>query len=67
VFVPVDTMPGWLQVVVNANPTSILADAARGLLIGGPVAAPVFWSLVWAMGITAVFAPLSLWALKRKL
>lgn len=67
VFVPVDTMPGWLQVVVNANPTSILADAARGLLIGGPVAVPIFWSLVWAVGITAVFAPLSLWALKRKL
>ena len=31
VFVQTETMPGWLQPVVKANPVSILADAARGL------------------------------------
>jgi oleandomycin transport system permease protein len=67
VFVPVDTMPGWLQVVVNVNPVSSLADAARGLLNGGPVALPVLWSLLWALGIAAVFAPLALRALDRRL
>lgn len=65
VFVPAETMPGWLQVFVNHSPVSILSDAARGLLVGGPVAGPVVVSLVWAVGITAVFAPLALWALKR--
>lgn len=66
VFVPVETMPGWLQVVVNANPVSSLADAARGLLVEGPVAGPVMVSLAWAVALTVVFAPLSLWALKRR-
>ncbi|MGH3450126.1 MAG: ABC transporter permease, partial [Haloechinothrix sp.] len=66
VFVPTETMPGWLQAFVNVNPVTILADATRGLLVGGPVAAPVIGSLLWAAAITAVFAPLSVWAFKRR-
>jgi oleandomycin transport system permease protein len=66
VFVPTETMPGWLQPVVEANPVTLLSDAARGLLVGGPVAEPVLWSLAWAAGIMLFFAPVSVFALKRK-
>jgi len=66
VFVPTETMPGWLQAFVNVNPVTLLADASRGLMVGGPAAGPVIWSLVWAAVIVAVFVPLSLWALKRR-
>ncbi|MGB0211973.1 ABC transporter permease [Algiphilus sp.] len=66
-FVPVDTMPAWLQPVVGANPISLLTDACRGLLLGGPVLAPAAGALLWAAGIAAVFVPLSLWALRRRL
>ncbi len=66
VFVPAETLPGWLQTFVNANPVSILANASRGLLTGGPVAGPVVQSLLWAAAIAAIFAPLSVLALKRK-
>ena len=66
VFVQTETMPGWLQPVVKANPVSILADAARGLMVGGPVAEPVMWSLLWAAGIAAVFAPLAVYRFKRR-
>lgn len=66
VFVPVETMPEWLQSIVEANPITILADATRGLLVGGPVAEPVIESLLWAAGIVAVFAPLSMWAFRRR-
>jgi oleandomycin transport system permease protein len=59
-------MPGWLQVFVNVNPVTLLADAARGLMVGGPAAGPVLGSLLWAAVILAVFAPLSLRALKRR-
>lgn len=67
VYVPVDTMPPVLQVVVHVNPVSLLAEASRGLLNGGPVLEPALWSLVWAAVITVVFAPLSVWALNRRL
>jgi oleandomycin transport system permease protein len=66
VFVPTETMPGWLQAFVDVNPVTILADATRGLMVGGPVAEPVIGSLLWAAAITAVFAPLSVRALKRR-
>ncbi|MQA27563.1 MAG: ABC transporter permease [Micromonosporaceae bacterium] len=66
VFVPTQTMPGWLQAFVEINPVTLLSDAARGLLVGGPVAGPAIGSLLWAAGITAVFAPLSVWGLKRR-
>ncbi|MFI7062438.1 ABC transporter permease [Kribbella sp. NPDC050124] len=66
VFVPTETMPGWMQPIVEANPVTILSDAARGLLVGGPVAEPVALSLLWAGGIMLVFAPISVLALRRK-
>ena len=67
VFVPVETLPGWLQGVVMANPVSVLADACRGLLLGGPWLVEAMIILAWAVAITAVFAPLSLRALRRRL
>jgi len=67
VFVPLETLPPFIRAVVSANPVSLLAEASRGLLSGGPVLEPALWSLVWAGVITLVFAPLSLWALNRRL
>ncbi|RZQ61293.1 ABC transporter permease [Amycolatopsis suaedae] len=67
VFVPTDTMPGWLQAFVDVNPVSILADACRGMMVGGNVAAPLLWSVVWGLGILAVFAPLAVRAFKKRI
>jgi ABC transporter DrrB family efflux protein len=66
VFVPTETMPGWLQAFVKVNPVSVLADATRGLIHGGPVATPLLQSLLWAAGIALVFAPLSVRVFKRR-
>ncbi|BEL09210.1 ABC transporter permease [Actinoplanes sichuanensis] len=66
-FVDPDTMPGWLRTFADVNPTSILADATRGLLSGGPVAGPVTRSLLWAAGFLVVFAPLSVRAFRRRI
>ncbi|CAO5252821.1 ABC transporter permease [Frankia sp. AgKG'84/4] len=65
-FVQTSTMPGWLQAFVKINPVTALADATRGLLSSGPVATPVWHTLLWAAGIAAVFAPLAVNAFKRK-
>jgi ABC-2 type transport system permease protein/oleandomycin transport system permease protein len=65
-FVPTDTMPGWLQTWVEVNPVTVLADALRGLLVGGPVFAPVVQSLIWGAVLAAVFAPLAVRALRRR-
>jgi oleandomycin transport system permease protein len=66
IFAPTGSMPAWLQTWVKVNPVTILADAVRGLLNGGPVAAPVAQSLAWAAAITLVFAPLAVWRFRRR-
>lgn len=67
VFVPSQTLPGWLQAWVKINPVTALTNAARGLMLGeGSVATPVWHSLVWALAIVAVFAPLAVWRYRRK-
>nr|WP_274522507.1 ABC transporter permease [Halorhodospira halochloris] len=67
VFVPVETMPDWLQGIVAVNPVSVVTDAVRGLLEGGPVMATVTGALMWSVALTVIFAPLSVWALNRRL
>jgi ABC transporter DrrB family efflux protein len=54
IFASPTRMPGWLQPVVRANPLTVVADAARGLLLGGPVAAPALHAALWIAGITVV-------------
>jgi oleandomycin transport system permease protein len=66
-FVDPATMPGWLQGFAEVNPTTVVADAVRGLLSGGPVAEPVTWSLAWAAGLLVVFAPLAVRAFRRRI
>ncbi|WP_207921574.1 ABC transporter permease [Micromonospora sp. KC721] len=66
IFVPTERMPGWLQHWVEINPVTIVADALRGLLVTGPVAGPVAQTLLWAVGLAAVFAPLAVRALRRR-
>jgi oleandomycin transport system permease protein len=65
-FVPVATMPGWMQAWVNVNPATLLVDAVRGMLVGGEVAGPALGALAWAAAIAAVFVPLALRAFRRR-
>ncbi len=66
VFVPTATLPGWLQAFVAVNPVSKVADAARGLLTGGPVAAPATAALLAATVLVAVFGPLAVTLYRRR-
>jgi oleandomycin transport system permease protein len=65
-FVKPSTMPGWLQAFVKVNPISHLVDAVRGLMLGGPVADDLMWTLGWMAGLLAVFVPLALRIYKRR-
>jgi oleandomycin transport system permease protein len=65
-FVQTGTMPGWLQGFVKVNPITHLVDAVRGLMLGGPVASHVLWTLVWMAGLLIVFVPLATRAYRRR-
>jgi ABC-2 type transport system permease protein len=66
VFVPVDTLPGWLQAFVNVNPISILTTAVRGLTHGTPVGGSVTLVLIISAALVAVFGPLTMYLYRRK-
>ncbi len=59
IFVPVASMPGWLQVIANVNPITQAVDAIRALALGGPTAGPVVRALLWIAAILAVAVPLA--------
>jgi ABC transporter DrrB family efflux protein len=65
VFVPVATMPGWLQSFARINPVTNTAEAVRALCQGGPTASHVLHSLAWIVGILLVFVPLSVRRYRR--
>jgi oleandomycin transport system permease protein len=66
IFAPPTSMPGWLETFTDYNPLSNLADAARNLINGGPVAESVWMTLGWALLITVVTAPLAVAKFRRK-
>jgi oleandomycin transport system permease protein len=66
IFTPTSTMPGWLETFTDINPLSNLADAARNLINGGPVAESVWMTLGWAALITLVTAPLAIAKFRKK-
>ncbi|WP_308250031.1 ABC transporter permease [Sphaerisporangium fuscum] len=65
VFAEASTMPGWLRAWVRVNPVSQVVDAARGLMLGGPVAVPLLATAVWGACILAIFVPLTVRAYIR--
>jgi ABC-2 type transport system permease protein len=50
-FVPIKTMPSWLQGFAHHQPATCVIDTLRGLLLGGPVAAQAWPAVVWSLGI----------------
>lgn len=58
-FVPVDTMPGWLQGFARHQPVTPVTETIRGLLLDAPVGNHPWWALAWCAGILAVSVVLS--------
>jgi ABC-2 type transport system permease protein/oleandomycin transport system permease protein len=70
-FVPVQTMPSWLQSFAKHNPVTVLANSLRGLFHVDPslTVADTRWALIqsaaWIAGILLVFVPLAIVRYRR--
>ena len=58
-FVDTRQMTPWLRRIADANPFTVVTNAARALYSGNPTGSTVWQSLGWAAGITVVFATLA--------
>jgi len=59
VFVPTQTMPHWLQVFADNQPVTQVVNAVRYLSTGTADSIAVLYTLLWVVGIVAVFAPIA--------
>jgi ABC transporter DrrB family efflux protein len=64
-FVPISTMPGWLQAFASNQPVTYVIDTMRAMALGGPIEANLLKSIAWIIGIFVVFLPLAIRAYKR--
>jgi ABC transporter DrrB family efflux protein len=72
-YVPVETMPGWLQAFAEHQPLTAMVNAVRALtqgpaaeaLLGHPASYFVGRSLLWTVAIVAIFAPLAVARYRR--
>jgi ABC-2 type transport system permease protein/oleandomycin transport system permease protein len=58
-FVPTATMPGWLQGFAKLQPVTVVTNAVRPLMIGGPTDHVVIGAVAWITGLLLVFVPLA--------
>ena len=65
-FGPVDSLPGWLQVVTRVNPVSHVVSALRDLMNDGAVTAQVGWALLGCAAVAAIFIPLAVRSYSRQ-
>ena len=54
-FVPVDTLPSWLQWVAQNQPITPIIETIRGLLLGTPIGDSVWLALGWC-GLILAFS-----------
>ena len=64
-FVPIATMPGWLQAFANNQPVTLVVNAMRAMALGGPVNPALWQSLAWLAGTLIVFTPLAVRSYRR--
>jgi ABC transporter DrrB family efflux protein len=65
IFVPVNTMPDWLQVFARNQPVTRVANAVREFTIGGTGHENFLPALFWIVGIALVFSMLSVYLYRR--
>lgn len=65
IFVPVQTMPSWLQGFAKHSPITVAVNAVRALSLGWPVGSSITQTLFWVTGLVVVFAPLAVYLYRR--
>ncbi|VDG17497.1 GntR family transcriptional regulator [Lactobacillus heilongjiangensis] [Lactiplantibacillus mudanjiangensis] len=64
-FIPIKTLPKFMQVIANLNPVTYVITAIRQILATGSLTHEALLVFVFGIGIVVVFAPLTVWAYNR--
>ncbi|RRG09547.1 MAG: ABC transporter permease [Lactobacillus sp.] len=61
-FIPIKTLPKFMQTLANANPVTYVVTAIRQILANGAWTSESLLVLIFGCGIVLIFAPLTVWA-----
>jgi ABC-2 type transport system permease protein/oleandomycin transport system permease protein len=66
-FVPIQVLPGWLQVFARHQPVSVVINGARSLMVGGYFhsTSSIWYALLWIAGLLIVLVPLGGWRYRK--
>jgi ABC transporter DrrB family efflux protein len=64
-FVPVGSMPSWLEPFAEHNPFTTMVDATRALFVGTDAGSDVWLAALWSIAIAVAFGALSIWRYRR--
>jgi ABC-2 type transport system permease protein/oleandomycin transport system permease protein len=64
-FVPIQTLPGWLQAFAKNQPVTNVIDTMRAMALGGPIETNLLKSIAWLAGIFIIFLPLAVRAYRK--
>lgn len=65
-FVPVSTMPSWLQWIAGHQPITPIIEALRSMLMGSPMGSNGWWALGWCLLILLAGALWASWLFPRR-
>jgi ABC transporter DrrB family efflux protein len=65
VFVPVSSMPDWLQAFAEVSPVTLTANTARAYALDGGVPGSLGGAAAWIIGLLVIFIPLCVWRYRR--
>jgi ABC transporter DrrB family efflux protein len=65
VFVPVASMPDWLQAFAKVSPVTLTANTARSFALHSGIPSSLGGCAAWIAGILVVFIPLCVWRYRR--
>jgi len=65
-FVPVASMPEWLQPVAANQPITPIVETIRGLLTDAPLQGEVWWAIGWCLAILLIAVVWGAWLFRRK-
>jgi len=66
-FVPIDTMPSWLQGFARHQPSTPIIETIRGALLGTPVGSSAGIAIAWCAGILVVSVTASTIIFRRRI
>jgi ABC-2 type transport system permease protein/oleandomycin transport system permease protein len=65
VFVPVSTLPNWLEAIAKVSPVTLTANAARSLALVPGTPSSLGSAIAWIAGLLVAFISLSVWRYRR--